>query len=529
MYRDKPNKSRKLRKIFLPVLLIIIFCGLLFGAYKLFLSDTPEQKLENNLSFGPSVSFDEQQDIRNAIFAQSIVVQDPVTVNVKYTKAPSNDSLVSEIFVPVTNIYSVRQKLTSEELITSDIKLYADSSISADFVNTLGLTSDKVELASGEIIEPEPESIAFVPIDNLAEGLKLLEFDNQYYLDTFSSGALFREASFEGQGASALAGLELNKNLKKEQILKSNITGVTALTRVMLRKLNSVADPLYFAKEIGSFLADADLTHVSNEVSFKEDCSYNETLFCSPSEFIETLKASGVDLVEITGNHNNDFGATNNSNTINLYKSLGWGVVGGGLDEQQAKAPYLYQNKNTSITYLAYNYPDSPNGNAIAGTNTAGANRFDFELTSIQADIVNAKQNSDFVQVNIQFWECYAYPAGYVEYPECDKPIGDQEAIFKSIIDLGADMVVGTSAHQPQTFEIYKGKPIYYGLGNLYFDQTSWPGTERGIILTNYFLNGKLIQTKLTPTVYDRDLQTRIMTDEETEYLLTRLRDARLN
>ena len=96
-------------------------------------------------------------------------------------------------------------------------------------------------------------------------------------------------------------------------------------------------------------------------------------------------------------------------------------------------------------------------------------------------------------------------------------------------MDLGADMVVGSSAHQPQTYELYNGKPIYYGLGNLYFDQTQWPGTERGIILTHYFAGGKLLQTKLAPTVFDADLQTRLMTNDQSLTLLERLRVARIN
>lgn len=88
-------------------------------------------------------------------------------------------------------------------------------------------------------------------------------------------------------------------------------------------------------------------------------------------------------------------------------------------------------------------------------------------------------------------------------------------------------MVIGSSAHQPQTYELYDGKPIYYGLGNLYFEQTQWPGTERGIILTHYFTGGKYVQTKLTPTVYDKDLQTHVMDADDAEYLLDRLDAAR--
>ena len=127
----------------------------------------------------------------------------------------------------------------------------------------------------------------------------------------------------------------------------------------------------------------------------------------------------------------------------------------------------------------------------------------------------------------MQYWECYAYPDGYIEFPECDIPIGEQEAVFKQIADLGADMVVGTQAHQPQTYEIYNGKPIYYGLGNLYFDQTSWPGTERGIILTHYFAKGELLQTKLSPTIYGDALQTELASETQAEYLLNRLENAR--
>jgi len=107
--------------------------------------------------------------------------------------------------------------------------------------------------------------------------------------------------------------------------------------------------------------------------------------------------------------------------------------------------------------------------------------------------------------------------------PACDAPISGQEEFFRELIDFGADMVVGTQAHQPQTYEFYNGKPIYYGLGNLFFDQTYWPGTERGIILTHYFYNGKLLQTRLAPTVYDEDLQVETMDTDSAEQFLTRL------
>ncbi len=210
-----------------------------------------------------------------------------------------------------------------------------------------------------------------------------------------------------------------------------------------------------------------------------------------------------------------------------MYHSLGWGTFGGGLNTKEAAKPWGTDKKGTKLTLLGYNYPDSPNGNAIAGADEAGANSFDFEFTGIKRDIQNAKDQGNYVIVDVQFWECYAYPDGYLEFPQCDGPIPNQAEVFRKIIDLGADMVVGSSAHQPQTYELHNGKPIYYGLGNLYFDQTQWPGTERGIILSHYFIKGKLVQTRLTPTVFNSDYQPYVMENSDAVFLLERLKAAR--
>jgi poly-gamma-glutamate synthesis protein (capsule biosynthesis protein) len=48
-------------------------------------------------------------------------------------------------------------------------------------------------------------------------------------------------------------------------------------------------------------------------------------------------------------------------------------------------------------------------------------------------------------------------------------PTKFQEDFARSCIDAGADMFVGTGAHQLWGIEIYKGKPIFYCLGNFFF------------------------------------------------------------
>lgn len=504
---------------------IIVILVIAFGAYKIF-APTPVERAANQLQFDSSVTESEKQNIRDAVKEQSKTYSGSVEVGVQTTLEADKTPSALEAYLPVTNAYAARQVVTKAELAELDIYVSKDldDKIQTAIAQLLGLAPERLNALDAPIEEIADTSVAFIPVNELSPKVKLLSLENEYYLDSFSAGAIFRQAVFSGDGAPGLDGLALNDFAAKDDTLKVNMTGVTALTRRMMTKLNEVGNATYFSEKIGPFLADADITHVSNEVSFKPGCEYSNAVFCSPPEMIEALKASGVDVVEITGNHNNDVGSQYNMDTINQYHELGWGTFGGGLNAAEAAKPFLADQKGTKVAFLGYNYPDAPGG-AVATDTMAGANGYN--AAKANAAIASAKEQADFVIVDIQFWECYAYPDGYLEYPECDVPIGQQASVFREVADFGADMVIGSSAHQPQTYEVYNGVPIYYGLGNLYFDQTQWPGTERGIVLTHYLTGGKLLQTKLSPTVYDSALQPHLMGNDDALYLLERLKTAR--
>ena len=505
------------------MLLLVVLGGL---AFKYF-SPVSVEKAASQLQFDNSISEGEKQTVREAIQNQAKTYRGTLRASAITALELDQSTPALMAYVPVTNLYAPKQTITKAELQDTTVYIAADTDekVRGAIATTLGLEEGKLTNLSGPVEELSANEIVFIPADQLNLKLKLLNFDGAYYLDNYQKGAVFRQTVFKGSDAGALADLKLNKVASKDTTLKVNMTGVTALTRLMMTKLNTVKDPLYFSQKIGDFLSDADITHVSNEVSFRASCQYSNALFCSPPEFIETLKDSGVDLVELTGNHNNDNGSTYNTNSINLYHSLGMATFGGGLNSKEAAKPHVADKKGSKITFIGYNLADGAGSGAIARESTAGANIYN--ESKAKTDIQAAKQNSKFVIVNIQYSECQAYPDGYVEFPQCDGTIGGQKEAFRKMIDFGADMVVGSSAHQPQTYELYKEKPIYYGLGNMYFDQTRWPGTERGIILTHYFVGGTLVQTKLSPTVYGDELQTRLMDNDKAVYLLKRLNTAR--
>jgi poly-gamma-glutamate synthesis protein (capsule biosynthesis protein) len=54
--------------------------------------------------------------------------------------------------------------------------------------------------------------------------------------------------------------------------------------------------------------------------------------------------------------------------------------------------------------------------------------------------------------------------------PDDPRPAAFETALFHDAIDAGADVVVRTGPHVLGGIEIYKGRPIFYSLGSLFFD-----------------------------------------------------------
>ncbi|MGY2735030.1 CapA family protein [Sphingomonas sp. UYP23] len=82
------------------------------------------------------------------------------------------------------------------------------------------------------------------------------------------------------------------------------------------------------------------------------------------------------------------------------------------------------------------------------------------DLAADLRSIRDAKQSSDFTIATLHAHE----PGNYDETPPDFLPVLAHKAI-----DEGADMFIGHGPHQLRGIEIYKGKPIFYSLGNFFF------------------------------------------------------------
>ncbi len=512
----------------------------IYPTFKIFIDSSVPTSLKDSvvskldpISFEQKKKFTFQESADNADYV--IKLQSGQDIDESKQK-----SLYMSYLIPVGHLYWIKDGISSDtiksgSLFTNTKDVLAFQSIlNQHFGTTVKLAGDD---NLSEKLKASENTYGIIDISELNLNFKLLTLEEKYFLDSAPEGAIPYSLIIERKQAQTNSGIDsvialsqsaLPPMFERSQVLSLNMTGVTAITRGLGLKTNASKDGGYAATKISAFLKSTDLTHVSNEISFVDSCApAGSTMrFCATNSTMKALEDSGVDIVELTGNHNNDYGSTWNTKTIERYKAKSWDYFGGGLNTGDA-AKILYKEvKDTKLAFVGYNYYDTVQGTAAtAASNRAGANSW--SNAKIQADMKTARENgADVIIVTFQYQECWAYTTGNtICYGAIDGP--NQERDFKVAVDAGADIVIGTQAHQPQSYEIYNGKVIFYGLGNLFFDQIQWLGTRQGIVLTHYFYKGKYYTTKLTTTIYDSDLKPYVTTGAERDKLLNQLKKGR--
>jgi poly-gamma-glutamate synthesis protein (capsule biosynthesis protein) len=91
-------------------------------------------------------------------------------------------------------------------------------------------------------------------------------------------------------------------------------------------------------------------------------------------------------------------------------------------------------------------------------------------------------------------------PSFYPKYLSVFYPLPEWKAIFRTIADLGAAVVIGHHPHVIQAHESYKESNIFYSLGNFYFDtQLDTPETSVGYALSLEVSGRKIKNYQLVP------------------------------
>lgn len=173
----------------------------------------------------------------------------------------------------------------------------------------------------------------------------------------------------------------------------------------------------------------------------------------------------------LANNHILDYGEQGFQDTLTQLRDCEIPYFGAGKERDRYHNPLLLDVEGITVALLGYACPST---SAIIGDGEqAGAAKLD--LMAIREDVQEARNSGAQVVVVSIHWG-----AEQVHLP---KP--DDVAIARSIVDAGADLLIGHHSHCIQPYEVYKGKPIFYGLGNCIFPDLDVP---------SYFKDGQPTQ-----------------------------------
>ncbi len=158
--------------------------------------------------------------------------------------------------------------------------------------------------------------------------------------------------------------------------------------------------------------------------------------FRGPSSFTDILTLSGVEMVNLSNNHTDDYGKTGMQSTKDIVNAA-------GLAYCQNEEVYILEKNGIRIAFMGIN---------LSEYDTLGK-KLNKRIASLKAE-----ENCQFVVVNFHFgWE-YSFVHNK-----------KQRLTSHEVILSGADLVVGTHPHVVQGIENYKNRLILYSVGNFSF------------------------------------------------------------
>lgn len=387
------------------------------------------------------------------------------------------------------------QRLTLSEsaavrLREHNIKLHRDTRIVDDESLERRLWRDKL-------------SFTLLPFDELRLRLRPLWLDGKPVVDQIDDYPLM----FDDGAPNYHAG----------NLTRITLSGTTAIAR-QTRTAIDVIGLEAAASGIREYVSASDYFHVTNEAPLADTCpQFNDKVLgganslCMKREHAGLFDILNVDVVDMTGNHINDFGYDAFEDTLALFEEAGTKVVGGGRSRAAAREPLILAHNGNTVAWLACNavgpyYALVNEDPSALGGERPGAAFCDRAWLEDNLPVLAAQHDLVLLTVHYQEYESH-------------KPTAQQQADFRAFAEWGADVVIGTAEHKPMIFEYYRtgrGETafIHFGLGNLYFDQTFW-GNKRFFLDTLYVYASKLLAVELFPGIIDDQARPRLLTGDD--------------
>lgn len=223
--------------------------------------------------------------------------------------------------------------------------------------------------------------------------------------------------------------------------------------------------------------------------------------FRADPEAVRVLQAARIDACTLANNHILDYEEQGLRDTLRVLDAGGIRHAGAGESAEEAAVPAMIEARlpeeagavpcRVALLSFTDNEPDFAATAEHPGTNYLEVSLQKETLARIADSIAQARAQGADLVVFSNHWG-----ANFVE-----RPSPEFRSFARRVIELGADIYHGHSAHICQGIEIYQGKPILYDTGNFIDDYAVHRQlrNDRSCLFKLMFEHGKLCRIELLP------------------------------
>jgi poly-gamma-glutamate synthesis protein (capsule biosynthesis protein) len=258
---------------------------------------------------------------------------------------------------------------------------------------------------------------------------------------------------------------------------------------------------------------DFNLINLENAFTHSNKKVYKTFNFKATPDKVQTLLNANVKVVNLANNHILDYSEEGLIETINTLDEASIIHVGAGNNSKEANSPVIINRKGIRIGILGFT-DNEPTWNA---TTKPGVNYVNVEVKKdrdrILKSIESLKKESDVIFITIH------WGPNMVE-----KPSIDFIQFAHAMVEHGADLIHGHSAHILQGIEFYKKSLILYDTGDFVDDYAVDPDLRND--LTAFYMltinKSGIEHLKIIPArIFD--YQVNLARNKDYEWVISRL------
>lgn len=246
------------------------------------------------------------------------------------------------------------------------------------------------------------------------------------------------------------------------------IAGDVMLGRLVNEVLLSRKDPEYVwgdvlpqIRQAEAFLVNLECALTSHQERWHDHGRYKAFYFRSEPEHVEVLGRAEVSFASLANNHVLDFGVPGMRETVRVLDRAGIAHAGAGQTLAEARMPARIHAGELRIAVLAF--ADHPEEWAAAES-APGIDHIDISmgpagLGAVSAAIAGVRDEADLLITSLH-WGPNMRASPSKEFRD----------FARAVIDAGADIFWGHSAHVAQAVEPRNGKLILYDTGDFVDD-----------------------------------------------------------